>query len=248
MNRAKPRLLLPLILLAAGAAAAAAARAPSRDTQTSTKPVKQIDIYVTPYYESAKTLDSHPTVAVATAFDTQLSSNKREDILAVRDAIQAQSKLITPMTLMVLAIRLYDVGLRDDAVFWFYVAKDRYLTMADVLDMKTASLAPVDDAIGAFATLAGPSINGYAFCNLAKQRDEKVKSIAWIEEHPYEAVFMEKLPALPGDRTQNLRKSIESLRENAQKERQYFDDPKNLEDFNKSRKENHVAEQFCWRN
>jgi hypothetical protein len=247
MNGAKPRLLLPMVLLAAGAAAAAAAQAPTRD-ETSTKPVRQIDIYVTPYYNSAKTLDSHPTVAVATAFDTQLSSNKREDILAVRDAIQAQSKLITPMTLMVLAIRLYDVGLRDDAVFWYYVAKDRAITMADVLDMKAASLSSADDAIDAFATLAGPFINGYAFCNLAKQRDEEVKSIAWTEQHPYDAVFMEKLPALPGDRTQNLRKSIETLKENAQKERQYFDDPKNLEDFNKSRKENHVAEQFCWSN
>jgi hypothetical protein len=247
MNTARPRLLLPMMLLVAGAAAAAA-QAPSRDTETSTKPVKQVDIYVTPYYVSAKTFDSHPTVAVATAFDTQLSSNKREDILAVRDAIQAQSKLITPMTLMVLAIRLYDVGLRDDAVFWFYVAKDRYLTMADVLDVKAASLTTVDDAMGSFATLAGPFINSYAFCNLAKQRDERVKSIAWIEQHPYEAVFMEKLPALPGDRTQNLRKSIQSLKENAQKERQYFDDPKNLEDFNKTRKENHVAEQFCWVN
>jgi hypothetical protein len=247
MNAARPRLLLPMILLAA-AAAAAAAQVPSRDNATITKPVKQIDIYVTPFYESAKTVDGHPNVAVATAFDAQLSSNKREDILAVRDAIQAQSKLITPMTLMVLAIRLYDVGLRDDAVFWFYVAKDRYLTMADVLDMKAASLAQAADAIGSFASLAGPTINAYAFCNLAKQRDEKLKSIAWIEQHPYEAVYMEKLPALPGDRAQNLRKAVESLKESAQKERQYLDDPKNLEDFNKDRKENHVAEQFCWTN
>ena len=247
MNAARPRRLLPMILLAA-AVAAAAAPVPSPNTAAMTKPVKQIDIYVTPFYESAKTLDGHPTVAVATAFDAQLSSNKREDILAVRDAIQAQSKLITPMTLMVLAIRLYDVGLRDDAVFWFYVAKDRYRTMADVVDMKSAPLAQANDAIGAFASLAGPTINAYAFCNLAKQRDEKVKSIAWTEQHPYEAVFMEKLPALPGDRTQNLRKSIEGLKESAQKERQYLDDPKNLEDFNKDRKENHVAEQYCWHN
>jgi hypothetical protein len=236
-----------MMFLAAGAAGATAAQAPSQDTEPRTKPVKQIDLYVTPYYESAKTLDSHPTVAVAKAFDTQLSSNKREDILAVRDAIQVQSKLITPMTLMVLAIRLYDVGLRDDAVFWFYVAKDRYLTMADVLDIKAAPLAPIEDAIGAFATLAGPSINGYAFCDLAKQRGQTVNSIAWIEVHPYEALFMQKLPALPGDRTQNLRKSIEGLKESAQKERQYLEDPKNLEDFNKSRKANYAAEQFCWR-
>jgi hypothetical protein len=242
-----PNRALPMIMLAAAACAGAAAtQAPSRDADT--KPVKQIDIYVTPYYVSAKTLDGHPSVAVATMFDTQLSSNKREDILAVRDAIQAQSKLITPMTLMVLAIRLYDVGLRDDAVFWFYVAKNRYLTMADVVDMKAPSLAAVNGAMDAFHTLAGPFINSYAFCNLAKQLDAEVKSIAWTEQHPYEAVFMEKLPALPGDRAQNLQKSIQSLKGNVQKERQYFADPKTLEDFNKTRTENHVPEQYCWVN
>jgi hypothetical protein len=243
MHRARLKLLVAMMVLAAGATAA---QAPSRDTDT--RPVKQIDIYVTPYYGSAKTLDGRPTVAVATAFDTQLESNKREEILAVRDAIQTQSRLITPMTLMVLAVRLYDVGLRDDAVFWFYVAKDRYLTMADVVDMKSASLAPVDDAMGAFLTLAGPFINSYAFCNLAKQHDAEVKSIAWIEQHPYEAVFMEKLPALSGDRTQNLQKSIQSLKESAHKTQEYFGHPKNLEDFKKTRKDNHVVEQYCWDN
>jgi hypothetical protein len=242
-----PSRVLPMIMLAAAACAgAAAAQSPGRDADT--KPVKQINIYVTPYYASAKTLDGHPSVAVNTMFDMQLSSNKREDILAVRDAIQAQSQLITPMTLMVLAIRFYDVGLRDAAVFWFYVGKNRYLTMTDVVDMKTPPLAGVNDAMDAFGTLAGPFINSYAFCNLAKQLDAEVKSIAWIEQHPYEAVFMEKLPALPGDRTQNLQKSIQNLKENVQKERQYLADPKNLEDFNKTRKENHVPEQYCWIN
>jgi hypothetical protein len=60
-----PNRVLPMIMLAAAAAAcagAAAAQAPSRDADT--KPVKQIDIYVTPYYVSAKTLDGHPSVAV----------------------------------------------------------------------------------------------------------------------------------------------------------------------------------------
>ena len=50
---------------------------------------------------------------------------------------RAKPKLVTPMTMMVLAIRFYDVGLRDDAVFWFYVAKDRYIVMSEVLDVKT---------------------------------------------------------------------------------------------------------------
>ena len=49
------------------------------------------------------------------------------------------------MTMMVLAIRLYDVGLRDDAVFWFYVAKDRTIVLSDVLNVKTPQLAQADD-------------------------------------------------------------------------------------------------------
>ena len=72
------------------------------------------------------------------------------------------------MAMMVLAIRLYDVGLRDDAVFWFYAAKERYIVMSEVLDVKTQTLAQADDAMRSFASLAGPIINGYAFCDLAK--------------------------------------------------------------------------------
>ena len=82
-----------------------------------TAPVKHIGVYVLPYYQSADAPSGHPRVAVAQAFDAQLASNKQDDIVAVRDAIQTQPQRITPMTLMVLAIRLYDVGLRDDAVF-----------------------------------------------------------------------------------------------------------------------------------
>lgn len=37
----------------------------------------------------------------------------------MRDLILVKPKTVTPMGKMVLAIRLYDVGLRDDAVFCF---------------------------------------------------------------------------------------------------------------------------------
>ena len=47
------------------------------------------------------------------------------------------------MTLMVLAIRLYDVGgCRDDAVFWFYAAENRYLTLEDVRGRQRATASP----------------------------------------------------------------------------------------------------------
>ena len=153
-------------------------------------------------------------------------STKREDILAARDLIVAKPKLVTPMTMMVLAIRLYDVGLRDDAVFWFYVAKDRYIVMSEVLDVKTQALAQADDAVRNFSTLAGPFINGYAFCDLAKQKELHAKAVEWVESNPYEVMFMARAPALPGDRAENAKRAIANAKERAAKERAYFDDAK----------------------
>ena len=135
------------------------------------EPVRHIGIYVEPFYQLARAPDGQPQVAVGKQYNDLLASTKREDILAARDLIAAKPKLVTPMTLMVLAIRFYDVGLRDDAVFWFYAAKDRYIVMSEVLDVKTQVLAQADDAVRNFSLLAGPFINGYAFCDLAKQKD-----------------------------------------------------------------------------
>lgn len=211
------------------------------------EPVRRIDIYVQPFYEAARTPDAAPRVAVGKQFNDLLGSHKREDILAARDLIEAKPDLVTPMTLMVLAIRFYDVGLRDDAVFWFYVAKERYLVMADVLDTKTSMLAQANDAIRSFATLAGPVINGYAFCDLAKQQAIRAKAMAWIERNPYQAMFMERLPALPGDRAVNAQRGLANAKERAAKESAYFADAKVRDEFYAMRKHNEVDVKFCWK-
>jgi hypothetical protein len=212
----------------------------------SSEPIKRIDIYVLPYYESAKTATGNPTVAVGKAVDKLLSSNKQEDILAVRDSIRANAGSITPMTLMVLAIRLYDVGLRDEAVLWFYAAKDRFITLSEVVDVTAPSLAQANDAMHSFVTLAGPVINSYAFCNIQKQQEQSIAAVDWVEKNPYQAIFMQQLPAKPGDRASNLKAAITLLRANAQKEHDYFADPKNLAEFNDKRAKNNVPAQFCW--
>ena len=95
-----------------------------------------------PYYQSARSPEEAPRVAVARKYDAQLASTRAEDIAAVSDMVKAEPALITPVTLMVLAVRLYDVGMRDEAVFWFYVAKDRFITLAEVLDLQHPALAP----------------------------------------------------------------------------------------------------------
>src|ERR1041385_4909913 len=216
------------------------------DAALAAEPVRRIAIMVEPYYAAARDAAAVPRVAVGKQYD-HLASTRREDIIAVRDKIQASPKLVTPMTLMVLAVRLYDVGLRDDAVFWFYAAKDRYIVMSEVLDVRHPGLVQVDDAIKNFATLAGPIINGYAFCDLAKQKDQHAKAVAWVEANPYEVMFMAQAPALPGDRGDNHKRAIANAKERAVKERAYFDDAKTVETFYAARKRNEVDVKYCWK-
>lgn len=214
---------------------------------TAAEPVRTVPIYVEPYYRSAVTPQDEPQVDVGKQFDALLASNRREDILAARDLIEAKPNLITPMTLMVLAIRFYDVGLRDDAVVWFYVAKDRYIVMSEVLDVKTPQIAPADDAMRNFSALAGPVINGYAFCDLARQQELHAKAVAWVESHPYGVMFMASAPALPGDRAENYKRAIANAKERAAKERAYFADAKIVEAFTATRERNEADVKFCWK-
>ncbi len=211
------------------------------------EPIRQIGIYVQPFYEAARTPGDAPRVSVGQTFNALLASTKREDILAARDLILAKPQLVTPMTLMVLAIRLYDMGLRDDAVFWFYVAKDRAIIMSEVLDMKAQGLAQADEAARNFSVLAGPVINGYAFCDLAKQQETHAKAVAWVESNPYQAMFMERLPALPGDRAENAKRAIAHAKERATKESAYFADAKTRESFYATRTRNEADVKFCWK-
>jgi hypothetical protein len=209
------------------------------------EPVTHIGIYVTPYYASADKPDGRPHVNVARAYDEKLASNKREDILAVRDAIKAQPQMLTPMTLMVLAIRLFDVGERDESVFWFYVAKDRYRTLVGVLDVRSPALGSVPATVRDFATLAGEFINGYAFCDLAKQRAARAKAFAWVEANRYEVLFMEQLPALPGDRSENLSKALATIRQSMDEENRELDDRAAYDDILRARQETGTDMKYC---
>jgi hypothetical protein len=164
-----------------------------------------------------------------------------------RDDIARNNALLTPMTLMVLAIRLYDVGLRDDAVFWFYAAKNRYFTLEAVADVRTPQLAQVEDAVRSFAALAGPIINGYAFCDVANQQKIAARALQWTIDNPYKALFLPQVPAQPGDRAQNLDEAVAAMRSNVAKERDYLAKPENVERLRQQRRDNGADRKFCWK-
>ena len=83
--------------------------------------VKSIDIYVTPYYSANAGKAEH--VKVYDKIDGLLKSGTLEDFKSAEKIVQDAPQMVTPMTLFVLSARAYDLGLRDDAVFWFYNAK-----------------------------------------------------------------------------------------------------------------------------
>jgi hypothetical protein len=209
------------------------------------EPVREIGAYVQPYYISASKPGDQPTVHVGTSYDALLASNDPADIRKARDLIEAAPDLVTPMTIMVLAIRLYDVGMRDDSVFWFYVAKDRYLTLVGVVD--EGAIGSAKDAVPAFASLAGPFINSYAFCDVERQVATTEKAWKWVAAHPYQAIYMPQLQAKPGGRDANLLKAVEGLQQSAEQARVQLANPDFLKKFRAKRVANGVNDQFCWK-
>jgi len=210
------------------------------------EPVKHAAIYVEPFYVAARTREEAPKVGVGGAYSGLLASTNLENILAVADMIRSKPALTTPMTMMVLAIRLYDMGKRDEAVFWFYAAKDRYFTLREVIVPDAPQLAQSADAMNSFNVLLGPIINGYAFCDVARQQVQRAKALDWVEAHPYQAVFLEQLAARQADRKALLAAAIAKARENAEKERAHLADPANLQALKDGRSKNETDSKYCW--
>lgn len=217
---------------------------------TTAEEVRSVDVYVTPYYTSGQTA-SDRVVKVYARIDVLLKSDRREDVMKARDEVLADPGLVTPMTMMVLASRLYDVGERNEATFWFYVAKDRYLTLAGILTGYDrggmfSGAGQVASAMSAFVQLAGPTINGYAFCDIANQQALRRKAYDWVVSNPYQALFVPAIPAKGDDRKALLAAALEKIREDMAKETAYLNDSENRARLIAGRKENGADARFCW--
>jgi len=121
-----------------------------------------IDVYVTPYYNS-----KGPDVSVG-RFSSGLASAKEADFLATIAQMKKDWERLTFPELYVGAIRLYDLGYRKEAVYWFYSAQYRGRQFGVLLDQtKMGSIGSPGfellHAQNAFYQLVGPYINGYAF-------------------------------------------------------------------------------------
>src|SRR5437667_8777245 len=121
-----------------------------------------IDVYVTQYYNS-----KGPSVSVG-RFSSGLTSAKEDEFLVTITKMKKDWYQLTFPELYVAAIRLYDLGYRKEAVYWFYTAQYRGRQFGILLDQsKMGSIGSPGfellQAQNAFFQLLGPYINGYAF-------------------------------------------------------------------------------------
>jgi hypothetical protein len=121
-----------------------------------------IDVYVTPYHNS-----KGPVVSVG-RFSSGLAAAKEYDFLTAISEMKKDWDRRTFPELYVAAIRLYDLGYRKEAVYWFYSAQYRGRQFGVLLDqtkMGTIGSPGFEllHAQNAFYQLVGPYISGYAF-------------------------------------------------------------------------------------
>ena len=121
-----------------------------------------IDAYITPYYDS-----KGPVVNVG-RFSLGLTSSKEDDFVATVAEMKKDWDRLTFPELYLGAIRLYDLGYRKEAVYWFYSAQYRGRQFGLLLDQtKMGSIGSPGfellHAQNAFYQLVGTYINGYAF-------------------------------------------------------------------------------------
>ena len=121
-----------------------------------------IDAYVTPYYDS-----KGPSIRVG-RLSSGLASAKEAGFLTTIAQMKKDWDRLTFPELYVAAIRLYDLGYRKEAVYWFYSAQYRGRQFGVLLDQ--TKMGSIGDpgfellhAQNAFYQIVGTYINGYAF-------------------------------------------------------------------------------------
>ena len=121
-----------------------------------------IEVYVTPYYNS-----KGPVIDVG-PFTKGLAAKNESEFVATIAKMKTSWDTLNFAETYVAAIRLYDLGFRNESIYWFYSAQYRGRLFATLIDQeKMGNIGSpgfeLFQAQNAFQQLVGPYINGYAF-------------------------------------------------------------------------------------
>ncbi|MCA9280390.1 MAG: ankyrin repeat domain-containing protein, partial [Phycisphaerales bacterium] len=119
-------------------------------------------IYITPYYNS-----QGPQINVG-RFSEELKDVTTETALDLAATMEAEWTTLPFETMFVMAIRLFDLSHKDEAVYWFYSAQFRARLLIAIMEPDSVGGIgspgfELQQAFAAFMQLSGEHINAYAF-------------------------------------------------------------------------------------
>jgi hypothetical protein len=136
-------------------------------------------------------------------YSQQLKTHDLEELSVLAEEMARQKHELTPEQMFVLAIRLYDLGEKDNSVYWFYEAQFRAKLFLKTLDADhfagiSKRSSGLLSSYEAFTELAGEYINGYAGCDIdnwvkiAKSVQDDNPTPPELDKLFPEAVFVER--------------------------------------------------------
>jgi hypothetical protein len=154
-------------------------------------------VFVPPFYSS------DGTQIYVGNYSQQLGTDDLQQLTALATEMEQQKDQLTPEQMFVLAIRFYDLGEKDNSVYWFYEAQFRAKLFLKTLDGTHIGTKgdPTYELLNDYRTFtksAGEFINGYAGCDvdnwvkIAKVVQGDNPSPPELEKLFPEAVFVER--------------------------------------------------------
>lgn len=167
-----------------------------------------IPFYAVPYYSYK------PLKVNVGKYNDQLETNDTTQLLNLSNQIKTNINNVNIETLFVLSIRLYDLGKKDEAFYWFQTAKTRARVFIDMLDPKKvgsigSEAFELKQLFSTFSQLVGGYINGYGFNDIEKGANvlEVIKSeIKLIQS--YKEVY-KKIKFLPEANLEEVKQKTE---------------------------------------
>ena len=126
-----------------------------------------IPFYALPYY------NYDPLTITIGKYKKELLTNDTTELIALGNKIKSDINHTDIESLYILSIRLYDLGKKDDALYWFHTAKSRARIFINMLDPKKIGgigdeAFELEHLFIAFNQLAGEYINGYGLNDFDK--------------------------------------------------------------------------------
>ena len=180
-----------------------------------------IPFYALPYY------NYKPLTITIGKYKKELLTTDTAALTRLAATIKADINNTDVESLFFLSIRLYDLGKKDAAFYWFQTAKARARVFMSMLDpAKTGGMgAPAFERVqlfGAIDEIVGEYLNGYGFNDIDKGLAVFIRVRSEVKDiRSYKAVYKQiaflddaKLESAKADKVADLGKTIAYIRAN----------------------------------